>query len=83
MKLFTLLFFAVTSLVVAAVDINNASKSELMNLKGIGAKKADAIIMYRKDHCFKDAQSLKAVKGIGVKTVAKNRDKIKVGACRK
>ncbi len=82
MKLITLLFFAVTFLV-AAVDINNASKSELMNLKGIGAKKADAIIIYRKDHCFKDAQSLKAVKGIGVKTVAKNRDKIKVGACRK
>ncbi len=81
MKFLTVLLFA--SLLFAAVDINNASKIELMSLKGIGTKKADTIISYRKNHCFKDAQSLTEVKGIGVKTVAKNRAEIKVGACRK
>jgi len=82
MKLFTLLLLT-TALLYAAVDINNASKTELMSLKGIGTKKADAIISYRKIHCFKDAQSLTEVKGIGKKTVAKNRAEIKLGACKK
>jgi len=80
MKLFALLFLT-AALLLATVDINNASKSELRSLKGIGTKKADAIIIYRKTHCFKDAQSLTEVKGIGVKTVAKNRSEIEVGDC--
>ncbi len=70
MKLFTLLFFSAT-LLFSAVDINNAKKAELTTLKGVGAKKSDAIISYRKTHCFKSVEGLTAVKGIALKTVQK------------
>ena len=47
--LLTLAFwFAVASSALAAVNINTASKDELMSLKGIGEKRADDIIEYRK-----------------------------------
>ena len=82
MKLIALLIFS-GLLLFGAVDINNASKTELMSLKGIGVKKANTILTYRKSHCFKDADSLAEVKGIGVKTVAKNRGEIKIGSCKK
>ena len=60
------MLLAVT-LLFAAVDINNAEKVELMTMKGIETKKAESIIRYRKDHCFKNVKSLTAVKGIGPK----------------
>ena len=82
MKLFTLLFLSAT-LLFSAVDINNASKVELITLKGVGVKKADAILMYRKTHCFKSIEGLRAVKGIALKTVEKNRKNMKVGSCKK
>ncbi|MBU4023585.1 helix-hairpin-helix domain-containing protein, partial [bacterium] len=40
-------------LLFGAVDINNATKDELMSLKGLGAKKAEAVLEYRKENCFK------------------------------
>lgn len=73
----------VCSFVFGAVDINSANKSELMSLKGVGAKKAEAIVAYRKAHCFKKAKDLTAVKGIGPKFIAKNKGNIKVGSCKK
>ncbi len=82
MKLFTLLLLTVT-LLFATVDINNADKTELMTLKGIGTKKAESIIRYRKDHCFKSVKSLTAVKGIGPKFIEKNAVNLKVGVCKK
>ena len=82
MKLFTLLLLTAT-LLFSAVDMNNASKTELMTLKGIGSKKAESIINYRKEHCFKSVKGLTAVKGIGVKFIEKNAAAMKVGACKK
>ncbi len=60
------------------VNINSASADQLAsNLKGVGLKKAQAIIDYRKEYGnFKSINELTAVKGIGEKTVAKNREKI-------
>ena len=49
------------------VNINKAS-AEIMqeHLKGIGAKKAEAIISYRTEHGeFKNLEDIKEVKGIG------------------
>ena len=71
------------SFLFASVDINSAPKSELMQLKGIGKKKAEAIVVYRKSHCFKSVDALVNVKGIGKKTLEKNREKIVVGKCEK
>ena len=57
----------------AAININTATSEQLTELKGIGFKKAEAIISYRTEHGeFKKAEDLANVKGIGSKTVEKN-----------
>lgn len=71
------------SLLFGAVDINSADKKELMTLKGIGEKKADAVLLYRKANCFKSVDDLTAVKGIGPKFIAKNKKDLKAGKCKK
>ncbi|WP_251359524.1 helix-hairpin-helix domain-containing protein [Kangiella sp. TOML190] len=62
------------------VNINKASAEQLAtSLKGVGLKKAQAIIDYRKQYGdFKSVDELSAVKGIGEKTVQKNRSKIAI-----
>lgn len=67
----------------ASVDINSASADELMTLNGIGKVKAEAIVEYRKNHCFKNINDLSSVKGIGSKIVEKNRKNITAGECKK
>ncbi len=52
MKILGLLLIAF-SLVFGAVDANSANLKELSSLYGAGAKKAEAIVAYRKAHCFK------------------------------
>ncbi len=47
------------------ININNASKDELMTLQGIGDSKANAIIEYRKNTPFKSINDIKNVEGIG------------------
>lgn len=81
MKIFVMMALG-ASLLFGAVDINNASKAELMSLKGIGEKKADAIMMYRKGNCFKDVNALTAVKGIGPKFITNNKKELKAGKCK-
>ena len=82
MKVLAMMILGV-SLLFGAIDINTASKSELITLKGIGEKKADAIITYRKGNCFKSVDSLTDVKGIGNKFMEKNRKNLKAGKCKK
>ncbi|WP_394144397.1 ComEA family DNA-binding protein [Vibrio atypicus] len=62
------------------VNINQATAAELADLlKGIGLKKAQAIVDYREEHGpFQDADSLANVKGIGESTVEKNRPRIEL-----
>ncbi|HFU76961.1 MAG TPA: helix-hairpin-helix domain-containing protein [Epsilonproteobacteria bacterium] len=82
MKFLVFVMMSVTFLL-AVVDINTASIKELSTLKGLGASKAKAIVAYRKGHCFKSVDELANVKGIGKKTVEKNRKDLKVGVCKK
>ena len=50
------------------VNINTATVEELKTLKGIGEKKAEAIIEYRKENgSFKNKEELMKVRGIGKK----------------
>ena len=49
----------------------------------VGPAKAQAIVDYRKANgAFRSAEQLAMVKGIGLKTVEKNRDRIAIGAAR-
>jgi competence protein ComEA len=73
---------ALSTLVFAAdaVDINTADVQTLAALHGIGAAKAEAIIAYRQQHGpFASVDQLVEVKGIGDKTVERNRDRLTVG----
>lgn len=53
------------------VNINEATKAELMKLPGIGEKTAEKIIEYRKLNGFKQVSDIMNVKGIGQKKYEK------------
>ncbi len=74
-------FFVFTSMALAAVNLNTATKQELDGVNGIGPVKAQAIIDYRqKNGPFKSVNELESVKGFGDKSVAKIRSELTVGA---
>jgi comEA protein len=50
------------------INVNTATKAELMTLPGIGEAMAERIILYREDHgAFRSVEELLSVKGIGKK----------------
>lgn len=63
------------------VNINTASAEEIAeSLNGIGTSKAEEIVRYRDEHgAFTDLDELVNVKGIGIRTVDKNRDNMLLG----
>lgn len=74
-----LLFFVFSfSLLFGAVNINTASKEELMTLKGVGEATAEAIIEYRKENKFTKIEDIKNVKGIGDKKFESIKEDIEV-----
>ena len=61
------------------ININRATEGELTLLHGIGSSKAQAIILYREMFGrFKTVDELTKVKGIGAKTIEKNRGRLSV-----
>lgn len=61
------------------VNINTASKEQLMTLGGIGETKASAIISYREEHGgFQNLEELMQVEGIKEGTFDKIKDQIKL-----
>lgn len=68
----------------APVDINTADAPTIAkSLKGVGKKKAEAIVAYRKQNGpFKSADDLSKVDGIGAATVEKNRANITLSSAR-
>ncbi|MDN5782811.1 MAG: ComEA family DNA-binding protein [Luteimonas sp.] len=67
------------------ININTADVATIDRvLVNVGPSKAEAIVAYRKQHgAFKSVEQLAMVKGIGLKTVEKNRDRISFGTERK
>jgi competence protein ComEA len=83
-NLFIVILFTVISLAVSAVEpvnINTATVEEIAAaIKGIGPKKAEAIVTYRQQHGpFQVVDDLKKVPGVGDKIVESNRDNLTVG----
>lgn len=64
------------------VNINTANIQSLAkNIKGIGVKKAEAIVLYRKTHGpFKRIDDIVKVKGIGPKLLEKNRADLRINS---
>ncbi len=67
------------------VDVNTADAETISaELNGVGLSKAKAIVEYREKHGpFRNVDDLSLVKGIGERTVEKNRSDIKVSATKK
>lgn len=63
------ILFSVTMLtaMLFGLNINTASKEDLLKIKGIGEKKAEAILKYRRTHKINSIDDLTNVKGIGSK----------------
>ena len=72
-----LIMFMLSTYLFASINVQTASKAELMSISGIGAKKADSIMKYRKSHTLKSANDLLKVKGIGKGIVANVKGNIK------
>ena len=65
--------------VVSKVNINEASKTDLMQLNGVTAGVAQRIITYREAHGrFKRAHDLEKVPGVGREVFGKNHGRIAV-----
>lgn len=60
------------------VNINTASRDELMELNGIGDVMADRIIEYRSSNAFKSKEDIMSVNGIGKGIYEKIKDRITI-----
>lgn len=76
------LMLAGGALAADTVNINTADAATIDRvLLNVGPSKAEAIVAYRKANgAFKSLEQLAMVKGIGLKTVEKNRDRIALGS---
>lgn len=78
------LVLAGSALAGETVNINTADVATIDRvLVNVGPTKAQAIVDHRKANgAFRSPEQLALVKGIGLKTVEKNRDRIVIGAVR-
>jgi len=76
--------FTVSQAHANAVNINTADAATIASeLKGIGLKRAQAIVEYRTKHGpFRSADELSQIKGVGAKVIQKNRADIRTDGSR-
>ncbi|WHZ18577.1 MAG: hypothetical protein OJF55_000726 [Rhodanobacteraceae bacterium] len=74
------LAIALPALAATPVNVNKADAQTIAtSLDGVGMSKAQAIVAYRDAHGpFKSVDDVGNVKGIGAKTLARNRDAIRL-----
>ncbi len=66
-----------TPAVTGRINVNTADAGVLTHLKGVGEKKAQAIVAYRKQHGpFNSLEQFEAVPGIGPSIIAQNKSVI-------
>jgi competence protein ComEA len=64
---------------IMVIDINHAQTKDLLSLKGIGMKKAKAIMTYRQTNGpFTHVDDLLKVQGIGKHVLAENKSRLKI-----
>ncbi len=61
----------------ASIDLNSATKDELMQIKGIGAKKAEMIIDFRKKQKINKVEDLMGLKGFGKGLIENIKNEVK------
>jgi len=61
-----------------AINLQTASKEELMSIKGIGEKKAQQILEYRKVNSIKSPEDLRNIKGFGDAIINNVKNDVKV-----
>ena len=66
------------SFIFASMNLQTATKEELMSIKGIGEKKADQIMEYRKTNKINSPEDLKNIKGFGNSIVSNVENDTKV-----
>lgn len=77
-----ILFFMVLSAsFLFSINLQTASKDELMCIKGIGEKKANSVLKYRKTNKLKSADDLLEIKGFGKGLVKNVKNNTKSVAC--
>ena len=64
----------------ARIDLNHATPAELMQLPGVGAKKALGIISLRDKRRLRRTTEIMRVRGIGPKLFARIKDRLSVDA---
>jgi len=70
-----LLFFSLHLAAAERVNVNTADAETLMSIQGIGEKRAEAILDYRKENGpFSSVEELMNVEGVGQATLDNNRD---------
>ena len=60
------------------IDLNRATMQELMQLPGVGTKRAEEILRYRLAHPFRRTSDLMRIKGFGTKIFVKIRPLVRV-----
>ena len=63
----------------SVIDINSATKEQLMSLPAVGEKTADSILKYREENEFKNFTDLLKVSGIGKKKLEGFKGLISIG----
>ena len=79
------LAFTLPALAATPVNVNKADAQTIAtSLDGVGLAKAQAIVAYRSAHGpFKSVDDVGNVKGVGDKTLARNRDAIRLSGSSK
>ncbi len=77
MKKILILLLIGVSFMFATLNLNTATKDELMSIKGIGEKKAEQIITFRKSKKIENIDDLSELKGFGPKLISNIKNEIK------